>query len=118
MNTRKSGAEFEEMACQFLVSKDYVIRERNFHASKIGEIDVIANKDGIIYFVEVKGRNNNAYGSPAESIDFRKKQKLRLTAQYYLNKYFLSNIEYRFLIIEIFKEFDKYKINVIDEIFE
>ena len=53
MNTRKIGNTAEEKACEYLKNKGYKIVERNFY-TKFGEIDIIAFKDGVFHFIEVK----------------------------------------------------------------
>ena len=53
MNTRKIGNIAEEKACEYLQNKGYKIIERNFY-TKFGEIDIIAFKDDVFHFVEVK----------------------------------------------------------------
>ena len=53
-NARKAVGEIgEEIACQFLERKGFKILERNYR-KPWGEIDIIAEKDGVIRFVEVK----------------------------------------------------------------
>lgn len=73
----------EEMAVKYLRKKGYKILERNFRC-KIGEIDIIAEKDNVICFVEVKSRHSEKYGRPAESITDYKKRHITRTAEYYL----------------------------------
>lgn len=51
--SRAKGAAYEEVACEWLVDKGYEILARNW-TKKGGEIDIIAKKDGVIRFVEVK----------------------------------------------------------------
>jgi len=53
MNTRKKGTIAEKKACEFLKSKNFKIITTNFY-TKFGEIDIIAYKDGVFHFVEVK----------------------------------------------------------------
>ena len=47
------GQSSEELACEFLLNNGCEILARNF-SSKFGEIDVIAKKDGVLRFVEIK----------------------------------------------------------------
>ena len=47
------GKSSEDLACEFLLKNGCEILARNF-SSKFGEIDVIAKKDGILHFVEIK----------------------------------------------------------------
>ena len=77
------GAFGEQFTVKYLKKKGYKILEQNFH-SRFGEIDIIASKNGIIAFVEVKTRGENAIYSPREAVDFYKQQKCVKTAQMYL----------------------------------
>lgn len=83
MNKRAVGAEYEQKACDYLVSRGYVIVERNFHC-RIGEIDIIAKDGSTLVFVEVKYRKDLKMGSPLEAIDKRKQYAIRRTALHYL----------------------------------
>jgi len=51
--SRRLGNVGEEIATQILLSNGYTIIERNF-LHKMGEIDIISQRDGIVYFFEVK----------------------------------------------------------------
>ncbi len=46
------------MAAKYLVSQGFEILEKNFH-SKFGEIDIIAKKDDVLHFVEVKSTSKD-----------------------------------------------------------
>lgn len=67
----------------YLIKSDYQIVGRN-HLSKIGEIDIIAAKDGVIHFIEVKAKSSTLFGQPAEMVNRRKRQKLAKLAQLYM----------------------------------
>ena len=54
MNTTSKGNSKENIACEYLVSNGFNVVDRNFHAKKLGEIDIIATKDDVYHFVEVK----------------------------------------------------------------
>lgn len=81
--TKKHGVFGEEYTAKFLKKHGYKILERNYH-SRFGEIDIIASKKGIIAFVEVKTRGENAIYAPREAVDFYKQQKCIKTAEFYL----------------------------------
>lgn len=88
------GSLGEQLACDLLSSKGYRVIERNFR-SKYGEIDLIAIKDDIYVFVEVKCRVGNRKGKPYEAVNKPKLFKIQETAQLYvlqkkLKKYKLS----------------------------
>ena len=50
---RKTGNLGEDLACRFLMKRNYNVIERNY-LKKCGEIDIIATKKGILHFIEVK----------------------------------------------------------------
>ena len=52
--SRYKGNYFEDKASNFLSSNGYVIIDRNYYARKFGEIDIVAKKDDVYHFVEVK----------------------------------------------------------------
>ena len=56
--------------------------ERNYKTD-VGEADIIAYKDGIYAFVEVKARASDAYGLPSEAVTKEKQRKYRRIAQLY-----------------------------------
>jgi putative endonuclease len=76
----------EKLACQFLFKKGFRILERNYKWLR-GEIDIIAEKDGRIRFVEVKTRTSEEYGPPEERVDQTKMEMLRQTARHYLEEF-------------------------------
>ena len=68
MNRKKIiGNLGESLASLFLEDYDYKIVKRNYRY-KNSEIDIIAKKDGVLVFVEVKTRKNNDYGNPEDAV--------------------------------------------------
>ncbi len=82
MNKRQKGKEGELIAADYLRKKGFKIIETNF-TCRIGEIDIIAKKGDTVCFIEVKLRKSKSFGSPFEAIDWRKREKIFKTAQYY-----------------------------------
>ena len=83
MNKRQLGTDYEDMACEYLQNAGYIILERNFRSKK-GEIDIIAKDKDVIVFVEVKYRQNNAYGYSAEAVNYKKQTIIYRVAEAYL----------------------------------
>ena len=95
INSRQElGKRGEEMACDFLREKGYLILEKNYR-TRYGEIDIVAEKEGTVVFVEVKTRATGTFGWPEEAIDARKQHKLALTAEHYLAVHHLYNKNYQ-----------------------
>jgi putative endonuclease len=120
-NTREKGNKGEEIACFYLKKHGFFVQERNY-LKKWGEIDIIAIKDQIIHFVEVKSiidKGNKSGYRPEENVHKLKQKRLRRTIQTYLNerKYGL-NAEFKFHIIVIkFNETTgKSKVSILEDI--
>ena len=94
------GTGGEILAVNFLKKKKYKILETNF-SNHVGEIDIIAEKDGVIVFVEVKRRQTLQYGRPIEAVDTRKQNKIRKVAEIYLMLKNKTLADVRFDVIEI-----------------
>ncbi len=90
------------MAARLLVDNGYKILNRNFYC-KSGEIDIIALKDDIVAFVEVKARHSDDFGFPSEFVDSKKQANIRKCAEYYLLKNEYSDKFIRFDVISIQK---------------
>ncbi len=81
-NNRKTGAEYEQKAAQYLETLGYQVIERNF-CCRSGEIDLIAKDGEYLVFIEVKYRTDARMGEPLAAVDFRKQQKISRAASYY-----------------------------------
>lgn len=75
----KVGLDAEEKVAKYLLANGYKILKRNFH-SKFGEIDIIAKKDDILSFIEVKYSKNY---NPVYRITPAKMQKIIKTIDYF-----------------------------------
>lgn len=98
METQLIGNFGEDAAAEYLKNKGYLILQRNFRC-KSGEIDIIAVKDGCTVFVEVKTRKNSKYGYASEFVDYRKQEKIRKAAMYFIKSY---DADMRFDVIEVY----------------
>lgn len=76
------GDESEELAVMFLEQKGFSIVERNYFARKLGEIDIIALKDDVLHFIEVKSAKKDF--DPIYNLTPSKLRKVINSAQYYL----------------------------------
>ena len=83
VNKRKTGAQWEEQAVQYLKDNGYLILERNYRC-KIGEIDIIAKDRDEIVFIEVKYRRGNKMGYALEAVTPAKQNTIRKVAQVYM----------------------------------
>lgn len=92
----------EELAVQHLKQNGYRVIERNWHAGKAGEIDIIAYDGPVLAFIEVKARFSDAYGEPQSAITRRKQAQMARVAKMYLYKKELyGKVDCRFDVVAI-----------------
>ena len=100
-NNRSTGAKGEDIASRELVKSGYRIVGKNFHG-KSGEIDIIAEKDGVLVFVEVKLRRNLSKGLPREAVTLKKQERIIKTAEEYIYEKNITDKDIRFDVAEVF----------------
>lgn len=81
--SREKGNLAEDKGVEFLQNHGYMIVERNFY-SRFGEIDIIASKDEILHFIEVKSALD--YESAVQNITSQKLSRIIKTLHVYLKK--------------------------------
>ena len=83
--SRGTGWDWERVAERELVARGYRILERNYAPGpREAELDLIAEENGVICFVEVKGRASTAFGSPAEAVTAEKRRRVARAARAWL----------------------------------
>jgi uncharacterized protein (TIGR00252 family) len=95
----QTGVWGEGVAAAYLREKGYVILERDWHSGH-RDIDIIAQKDDTIVFVEVKARRTSDFGSPELAVDYKKQQHLLRAINHYVS-YRRLEFPWRFDVISI-----------------
>ncbi len=98
----ETGINGENIAANFLLNNGYTILHRNWcHGKK--EIDAIAQKEGLLVFIEIKTRTSFDFGFPEEAVTLKKQNYLKVAAEAFLgnNPQFLK---IRFDIISVLLE--------------
>jgi putative endonuclease len=78
-----TGNTGEALAAVYLSGNGYNLLHQNWRHAR-WEVDIIAEKDGILHFVEVKTRRTKNFGHPEENVDRKKIQNLINAAEEYL----------------------------------
>ncbi|MBQ4379583.1 MAG: YraN family protein [Treponema sp.] len=102
-STRQIGNDGEDRACAFLSGTGFSIVGRNFR-TRGGEIDIIAKKDDVLVFVEVKALPNGNAETLSHELDLRKQRKIIKTAYFFLSKhreYNDSKIRFDVIVIDM-----------------
>ncbi len=123
--TQKTGELGEEICAKWLKNNNYKIIERNYTA-RSGEIDIIAEKTNIIYFIEVKSvscENTNNISrettyNPAENVTREKIKRFQKTMFKYIEDHNVSyETQFDVYLVYIDKRNVKHKIERIKNIF-
>ncbi|MBL7718411.1 MAG: YraN family protein [Flavipsychrobacter sp.] len=95
----ETGLKGEQIAENFLLNKGYQILHRNWRSAR-KEIDLIALRENLLVFVEVKTRKNFYYGFPEEFVDVKKQALMKEAAEAFVTEH-PQYMEIRFDIISI-----------------
>ena len=114
---KKLGIKGEKFTVKFLKKNKYRILLRNM-TCPYGEIDIIACNKKYIVFVEVKTRSEGQMLAPQFSVDYKKRKRIKNTANYFLRKY-KTNLQPRYDIAEVTVDLKgKMRINYIKNAFD
>jgi putative endonuclease len=97
---QRLGRTGERLAAAALTGRGYRILERNFRCC-YGEIDLVAEDELDLVFVEVKTRRGIAYGQPEEAVTLHKQRKLLEVATYYLDLHTCSDRSWRIDVVAV-----------------
>ena len=90
----------EALAAEYLRKKRYTLVAAGYH-SRFGEIDLIVRDKQYLVFVEVKLRKSANFAEAREFVDYRKQERIRTTASFYLAEHETA-LQPRFDVIEIY----------------
>jgi putative endonuclease len=94
------GQKSEELAAVYLVDSGYEIVATNWHCP-YGELDIVAQKNGVLVFVEVRSRHSHTTETAFASINNQKRAKLHAAALAYLAAANLDDVMWRIDVIAI-----------------
>lgn len=115
MDAKELGKKGEEIACKHLLQQQYNILRRNFTYNK-AEVDIIAEKDGRIIFVEVKTRISAYLSDPALLVPLSKQKQIIRAADDYMKSY-CPDQESRFDIMVVITNSQYTKVEHIEDAF-
>lgn len=108
MKNKEVGKTGEAYAIRFLIARGYDILEENFY-SRFGEVDIIAEKEWALAFIEVKTRTSEAYGMPEECITNGKIERIQKTALHFLDETRGKNhhdLRIDLIVVKLNKDYD------------
>lgn len=90
----------ENVAAEYLGKKGYTVVDRNVRAAH-GEIDIVARKDELLVFVEVRTRTSHSFSYPEETVTLRKQAYILAAAEEYLLLHPESGDSWQFDLIAV-----------------
>lgn len=116
MNKRVIGNKGEAIAVNWLLENQFQIINRN-HYTPYGELDIIAKKEHLFYFIEVKYRRNLNYGTAREALTRQKINHIKKSVLHYITSQ-KAYLDYRISFIGIHEIDGHVEIEWIESIFE
>lgn len=99
---RITGDNAEDAVVKMMTSDGYKLICRNFEVHNVGELDSVFEKAGEIYVIEVRSRRNNGnFPSSAETVDYRKRNKIFKTTERLISRYNLYDMNVVFLVAQV-----------------
>jgi len=102
MNTRDIGKFCEDEVSDYLTDHGYFIKAQNFQYGRSSEIDIIASRNGVLHFIEVKARSSDKYGLPREALSSNKIFKIRRASELYMKFTNTHDIELSYDVAEVY----------------
>jgi putative endonuclease len=100
----QTGSTGEAMAAQYFIEHGYTLLHQNWRHSH-WEVDIIAGKDGILHFIEVKTRRTKKFGHPEDGVGKKKIRNLINAAEEYQYQFpEWKRIQFNILAITMIKE--------------
>jgi len=110
------GEEGERVAERWLRRRGWRVLQRRFRNGH-RDIDLVAEKDGTVAFVEVKARSGSAFGDPVEAVDWRKQRELARSAAVWIDRHGRPDDSYRFDVIGVLVEGNSVRIKHVENAF-
>jgi putative endonuclease len=98
--TNQFGELGERIAARWLEKSGWKILARRYRNGR-RDIDVVAERDGLVAFIEVKARTGQEFGDPVEAVHRRKQRELTKSAQTWIDRHGRSGETYRFDVMGV-----------------
>jgi putative endonuclease len=117
LGLRGVGQEWERLAQKELEAAGYRVLERNFR-TRVGELDFVAEQEGVLCFIEVKGRRSAWFGAPEEAVTAEKQRRIYRAAQAYLLRRREASVRCRFDVVTILEQESRTDIRILRDAFQ
>lgn len=115
-HNQELGELGERIAARWLVWKGWAIRDRRFRNGH-RDIDIVAQRQRLIAFVEVKARSGSTFGDPVEAVHWQKQRELRRSALVWISRHGVRGHEYRFDVVGVLITRAKIRVKHVENAF-
>lgn len=102
MNNRDIGRLCEDYVCRKLQEQGFSVLTQNFRVGRSPELDIVAKKDDVIHFIEVKARSQTAYGLPREAVSAAKIQRILKASEFFTARYRTYDYKRSYDVAEVY----------------
>jgi putative endonuclease len=115
--TQSLGALGERIAERWLRGKGWRIVQRRFRSGH-RDIDLVAERAGLVAFVEVKARAGDRFGDPVASVNWRKQKELGRSARVWIARHGRAGVAYRFDVVGVLVAERRVRVRHVEDAFD
>jgi putative endonuclease len=115
--TARFGLAGERVAERWLVRRGWRVLQRRYRSGH-RDIDLIAERDGLIAFVEVKARTGSSFGDPVEAVNWKKRNELVRSAITWIDRHGRPGEQYRFDVIGVLVVGERVRVRHVENAFQ
>jgi putative endonuclease len=116
IETNQFGLTGERVAERWLRGKGWQVLERRYRNGH-RDIDLIAERDGLVAFVEVKARSGLVFGDPVAAVNWKKRREMVRSASIWIDRHGREGEQYRFDVIGVLISGERVRIRHIENAF-
>jgi putative endonuclease len=110
------GEEGERIAEAWLAQRGWRILDRRFRSGH-RDLDLVAEREGVVAFVEVKARRGKSFGHPVEAVNWRKQRELTRSAAVWIARYGSEKQMFRFDVVGVLMDESGIRVRHVENAF-
>lgn len=114
--TNQFGLTGERVAERWLRAKGWRVLHRRYRSGH-RDIDLVAERDGLVAFVEVKARTGHRFGDPVEAVNWKKQRELTRSAMTWIDRFGRPGEQYRFDVIGVLVSGSRVRVRHVPDAF-
>ncbi len=116
-HNQRFGLLGETIAARWLTRKGWRIVYRRFRNGR-RDIDLVAQRDALVAFVEVKARKGDEFGDPVEAVHHRKQRELARNARVWIDRHGRAEETYRFDVVGVLVQGERVLVKHVENAFQ